>query len=194
MTTSTSITKPVDPADPWTTVAGPQYDISKYYMKSTDGHGHGSPANAKISTGLHGEISALIATRKLPYKTISDFMRDAAFHRARYLAHQFKLGKLQSLTDVDLATQFFEAEEDTNNRQRALVDKIERNLAAAAADGDWARLDALLDETFRLLGDDDYDEMDMSDFHRTKLGEIFSKHRKILSDVIRAGRALKAVD
>lgn len=188
-----SITKPVDPADPWTTVAGPQYDIAKFYMKSTDSHGHGSPANAKISTGLHGEISALIATKKLPYRTVGDFMRDAAFHRARYLAQQYKLGQLQGLTDTDLAAQFFEAEEDTNNRQRALIERIERNLTNATTDCDWQRLARLLDEAFRLLGDDEMDDMDMTDFHRARLGEIHSKYRKTLAGVIKAGRALHAV-
>lgn len=190
---SVSITTPADPADPWATVSSPKYDISKFYTKSCDSQGHGSPANAKISTGLHGEIGALIATKKLPYKSFPDFVRDACFHRARYLAEQYKLGKLQSVTDVDLAAQWFEMEEDTNNRQRALVERIERNLTMATADGDWNRLARLLDESFRLLGDDEMDEMDMADFHRARLGEIHSKYRKTLAGVIKAGRALHAV-
>lgn len=60
------------------------YALYKLYTAASDSVGHSVPIRFNAPPTIVGEISELIASRSLPYRTISEFGRDAMHHRLRY--------------------------------------------------------------------------------------------------------------
>lgn len=61
------------------------YDPSHFYVRSTDGRGHGEKMSLTVPPDLLGRVQALIESRKFPYRTTHDLMRDALLHRLHAL-------------------------------------------------------------------------------------------------------------
>lgn len=66
-------------------LAEDNYDPSHFYIKSTDGRGHGEKMSLTVPPEILGRIQAMIETRKFPYRTTHDFIRDAVLHRLHQL-------------------------------------------------------------------------------------------------------------
>jgi hypothetical protein len=91
----TTIGNTADPNDPWA-LATNGYDVDKFYIRSTDGKGHGEVLHVKVSPAIHSVVQEMIADRNLgPYRSVHDVIRDALVHRLRYIADQKGLDNLE---------------------------------------------------------------------------------------------------
>lgn len=78
-----------NPNDPWT-LSSNSYDPATFYTRATDGNGHDSVIQTKVSPALLGEIQRLIQSKAIPqYRTNADLVRDALIHRLRYLSDEY---------------------------------------------------------------------------------------------------------
>lgn len=63
------------------------YSVDKYYTRATDNKGHGSTLYARMLTDVAEQIAKIVQSNVIPeYKTHQDFIRDAIYHRLRYLS------------------------------------------------------------------------------------------------------------
>jgi len=62
------------------------YSLDEFYIKPTDERGHGQKIQARITPDLARLVEVLIASRRFPYKTSPDFIRDATWRLAGLLA------------------------------------------------------------------------------------------------------------
>ena len=112
-----TIGQPVDPNDPWSVASGNAYDLTNFYIRSTDGKGHSENIQVKISTAMAGAINALIREDVVPYRTIQDFVRDAIVHRAKWLSDNKRTLRIDPIASADA----FMAKLEQVKQERLLV-------------------------------------------------------------------------
>ena len=62
------------------------YDLDSYFIKPTDEKGHGDKVQARVPPDLSRVVDIIISSKKFPYRTSSDFFRDAIWRLAGLLA------------------------------------------------------------------------------------------------------------
>jgi len=62
------------------------YSLDEFYIKPTDEKGHGQKIQARITPDLARLVEILVASKRFPYKTPPDFVRDATWRLAGLLA------------------------------------------------------------------------------------------------------------
>ena len=62
------------------------YDLNDFYIKPTDEKGHGEKLGARIQPDLARLVEVIVASKKFPYKTSPDFVRDAIWRLCGLLA------------------------------------------------------------------------------------------------------------
>lgn len=73
-----------DKTDPWEAAQQSSYSRTKFYTRSRDEKGFSGNQQIKVSPHIHGVISELVESKKLPmYRVSGDFIRDALVHRAK---------------------------------------------------------------------------------------------------------------
>lgn len=122
------------------------YSTHEFYTRATNKHDHSVPASVRLDPSISGEMNALIASGKIPhYRTVSDLIRDAIYHRMHFLTHELNVG------DEELRGLLAREREQTRLEQaRARIEGIEQTLATCQANINDARArnDAwLLDQT-----------------------------------------------
>jgi len=64
------------------------YSLNEYFIKPTDEKGHGPKLNCRVPPDLARLVEVLVASKKFPYETSSDFMRDAVWRLCGVLVPQ----------------------------------------------------------------------------------------------------------
>lgn len=72
--------------DSFRTADGDDYDPNRFYTASQDRHGHSSKVTANLPKNIMAAIAELVADSKYPYRTTEAFVRDAVYHRLKYIA------------------------------------------------------------------------------------------------------------
>lgn len=131
----------------WDTVReDADYSTHEFYTRATNKHDHSIPASVRLDPTIAAEINALVASGQIPhYRTMSDFIRDAVYHRMHFLSHELNVGD-EGLRGL-LAR---EREQMRLEQARARIEGIEQTLATCQANINDARArdDAwLLEET-----------------------------------------------
>jgi len=62
------------------------YDLDQFFIKPTDEKGHGNKINARVPPDLSRLVDIIVSSKMFPYKTSSDFFRDAVWRLAGLLA------------------------------------------------------------------------------------------------------------
>lgn len=81
--------------DGWGLDDGLDYDPNKFYLSSRDKDKESMTITANVSRSLLGELDAIIHTRKVPYRTKQDFIRDALYHRMHFINEYMNGGNPQ---------------------------------------------------------------------------------------------------
>src|SRR3990167_1708695 len=63
----------------------PDYHPDKFYVSASDSRGHNQPLQVYIPPQVHAMIRGLIESKEFPFRSNSDFVRDAIRHRLQYL-------------------------------------------------------------------------------------------------------------
>lgn len=72
--------------DTWQTEPADDYSPDRFYTRATDKKGHSETVHLKIPPELASAIAHIVQSRAIPeYRTSQDMIRDAIFHRLRYL-------------------------------------------------------------------------------------------------------------
>lgn len=80
---------PGNPNDPWS-LSSNSYALTNFYIRATDGNGHDSVIQTKVSPALLAQMQHVIQTRSVPqYRTNADIVRDALIHRLRWLHDEY---------------------------------------------------------------------------------------------------------
>lgn len=61
------------------------YSPTSFYVNGTDKRGHREQIRCHFPQDVFGELSAICASKDLPYKTLGDLVRDAVVHRLHQL-------------------------------------------------------------------------------------------------------------
>lgn len=87
-----------DTSDLWKTIdaleASEKYNLDEFYCRGSDKRGHSGQIALRIPPDVYGVIDTLFQTRKFPYKTLQDLIRDAIVHRAYHLRSQLQDDKV----------------------------------------------------------------------------------------------------
>jgi hypothetical protein len=71
----------------------PGYSVDKFYTQATDARGHSSDLHVRIPPDWARRLDVVFESRAFPYKTRSDIVRDALFHRLHHLSERLSPGQ-----------------------------------------------------------------------------------------------------
>lgn len=111
------------------------YRLDRYYTRTNLTQADGSAHNiqAKLPAGIHGEIEALVQSRRIPqYRTAQDVVRDAVVHRLKWVAEQIKAGTLEAAVDTEAMTARIEHVRHQRHQLDRVVRDVEEELKAAS--------------------------------------------------------------
>lgn len=130
------------------------YNPDEFYTRATNKHDHSTPVSVRLDPTICGQMDALIASRDIPhYRTRTDIIRDAIYHRLHYVTHDLNVGDDEFR---ELLTR--EREQARMEQARAqcadiekMIDTARANLADAAAKRDTWLLEATRESLQRQL-------------------------------------------
>ncbi len=117
---------PVKEADAksWeTSVDSTTYSIDEFYPRASDKRGHSAQLNLRIQPELMAVVEEIFQSKKFPYRTYGDVMRDALVHRIAYLRVVLQSGKVDEAFARILVIQQILEEEELDKDFR---DKLQR--------------------------------------------------------------------
>jgi len=140
------------------------YDLNEFFVKPTDERGHGPKLNARVPPDLARLVEVIVSSRKFPYRTESDFFRDAVWRLAGYLAPQIEayegttiLAKLmaaeESLKVQEAGEKLLQVIESLGQRLMALDSPTERKRLVGKIESQMAQVkeDYWRERALRLL-------------------------------------------
>ncbi len=105
------------------------YNVDEFYTRASDKRGHSAQLNLRIPPDMMAMVEEIFQSKKFPYRTYGDVMRDALVHRIGYLRARLQSGKVdESYARVLVIQQILEEEEldkdfrDKMQRLDAIVD------------------------------------------------------------------------
>jgi len=125
------------------TLEDPGYDESKFYTRATDKRGFSQDFHFRVAPDWLRIMEEVFDSKVFPYKTKSDIVRDALFHRLHWLRQQMLSGKQDEVAVL----------ESTANEARAYMDDLDRVEQVVQSVEAAARRIALIDpdEAHRLI-------------------------------------------
>lgn len=113
-----------------------EYSVDRFYVQSTDGKGHGDEVRVRVPPYLASQLQAIFESRTFPkYRTVADIVRDAIYHRLRYLElrqHGEASDALKLIGFQERLRQNREAFETATASVNALSQTVEELLRAGA--------------------------------------------------------------
>jgi len=111
------------------------YDLDSFFIKPTDEKGHGNKINARVPPDLSRLVDIIVSSRMFPYKTSSDFFRDAVWRLAGLLAPKIeihegttimaKLGAVEEILKTQEAGEKLLHVVDNLSQKLMMVDSVE---------------------------------------------------------------------
>lgn len=121
-----------------------RYAEDRFFMRSTDGHGHSSHARVNIPPQLMARLEDVVMSRRFPYRSLQDIVRDAINHRL----HQLSLLAPDVVPEAALATERRKSQTELRLMEiNGMVEEVKlgkQALGAAVANEDWFALSDLL--------------------------------------------------
>jgi hypothetical protein len=164
-------------AEAWGADEPHDYALTEFYCRSTDGRGHGGgKVQVQFPPLVLGELNALVASGMIPeYRTAQDVVRDAVYHRLRYLADAIGNNELVGRLNLEMRlaqiTQFRE-QHDTSTK---IVTETRQALETLRAAGDWLMVDKVL------AWNEDLIEL-IPEPYSSQLAKLCAENRKVWRD------------
>lgn len=116
---------------------GSSYDLDRYYTRSTDEKGHSNTFRINVNTLLGAQIRGKVADPNFPgYKTAPDFIRDAIYHRLKYLANKRELIDSQEAMEQERIAQEHARAQEQREMSRRTVEGLTKSMRSALDDRD----------------------------------------------------------
>ena len=132
-------------------VESKDYSPHKFYTKSGDGL---LPKNVQvpIPSGIYAQVQQLINGDKLPgYRSVQDMVRDAIYHRLRFVNQELDDGTLERLLDIWGHRSRMEMSKDEMTGLVRIVEETKETLGIACDGGDWDMVKYILEEARQLV-------------------------------------------
>lgn len=132
-------------SDPFA-LSGEGYSPDKFYTRSTDGKGASETKYFKAVPSIMGSVGELVASRQIPqYKTEADFIRDAIYHRLKYVAEGLKDGRLEATINRALMLSRIQDIHQELSDMNTIVTQYEEVMSNCVQTQDWVTLEGSLD-------------------------------------------------
>lgn len=121
-----------------------RYSPDRFYMRSTDGHGHSAHVRVNVPPQLMARLEDVVMSRRFPYRSTQDVVRDAINHRLHSLSElEPEVVPEESLANErrKSQTELRLLEIQSNTEEVKLANNA---LGAAVANEDWFALNDLL--------------------------------------------------
>lgn len=116
---------PTDRSDPWALVNSADYSENTFYVgyHGNRGSADSKQHNIRTSNAMDAAMRELIDKGLVPYKTLDDFYRDAAAHRAKYVKDQLDSPdcQLELVVDTTLIESFMNRIEAMRDQRRTVM-------------------------------------------------------------------------
>lgn len=120
------------------------YSEDIYFLRSTNQKGFGERIQARLAPEIMGAIGTMVESRLTPYKNISEFIRDAAWHRLHYLNEKVGASHVNRM----LANEIMEATAERYAREveahTRLMTLMHETMTTALNAQDWSTLAAMI--------------------------------------------------
>lgn len=128
--------RPSGEFDPWSTV-GNEYDPDQFYTRSTNKADHSIDERFRFPPHLHAMVAEIVDSQRFPkLRSVADFWRDSAVHRAHYLNEQIKDGKFEKELSLEMRVCRIEARQQDMTKMQEVVAKHRESLESARQAGD----------------------------------------------------------
>lgn len=113
------------------------YAPNQFYVKSTDGRGHGEKMSITLPPDVLGQIGAVVESKRFPYKTSHDLVRDAVLHRLHML-NEIQPGEtLTEFLNQQRLLHLLEQQQMLIATARQTVERAKEHLTVAVDGEDW---------------------------------------------------------
>lgn len=116
---------------------GTNYDPRHFYIRSTDGRGHGDKLSITVPPELLGRIGAIVEGRHWPYRTSHDLIRDAVMHRLHALNEITPDDTMAEFLNQQRLLYLLEQQEMLLDNARKTVDTAKDHIWKAVHGRDW---------------------------------------------------------
>lgn len=127
------------PSDKTTWRNDPEY-FSQYFLDSQTKENLDHPTQVRLDKDVAIEISKLIASGKTPYKTVSEFLRDAATKNLRYQSDHVGDPAMQAAMQRVWAYQESEHRTFLAERNKKLLDQQKKAFENAQTVKEWRKI------------------------------------------------------
>jgi hypothetical protein len=139
----------------WATMNGETsgYKRTNVYMRSTDGHGHGTKLNIKFLEQQLSQVSQWVDDPRTKYRSMHDFIRDAVYHRVRDMADIWAGGVTTPEAEAELMLAELETAELDDARREELIANATKRLTREIDNQRWEQVKRLVDNLERIAED-----------------------------------------
>ena len=131
-------------ADPFKLDYDKGYKLSNFYTRSTNSHDHAKEVRALIPPDLHAMIFKLQADEPA-YRTVADIVKDALYHRVRYLLEDGREVDPELQAHWEMQTRA-DQNRELRERRKSIVETASIELNELIDDSDAAGLKDYIDE------------------------------------------------
>lgn len=168
-----------DGLDPFSLGDSGSYDVTEFYIRSTDSHGHSENFQSRVPPEVGAEISALVQSGRIPqYKTAQSFIRDAIVHRLWYIAHILDDRDLQRQTAIEIRLARAEAKRSEIRAMGRTVDEYRSLFEEARNEQDWDIMERAVEDAESIVDL-------MRDPYKEKIKELTKQARKELMAAVK---------
>jgi hypothetical protein len=125
------------------------YSGDRYYLKAADERGHSAMLHARVQPWVVAAIEEVTCNKEFPYRTISDFVRDAIVHRLHYVMKEFPVPEvehnLKQLARMQRILSFAEA----HLEHLKFLDRTQDLVSELMSKGDTRSAKTLLEELIK---------------------------------------------
>lgn len=154
--------------DPYEVVSSHGRD--SFYLMSADKRGFSTSVRVRLSPQTLSEISALIQSGKWPWRTMSQFVGDAVWHRLHDVSDWTKEGRVIRMLAAEMMQSQMEVYQREMESLSKTVDQFEKAAELAVKSRDWPMLTAMLINTNESVED-------IREPYRGQLQGLIAKYR-----------------
>ncbi len=155
------------------TFGGESYSEDKFYTSASDKRGHSEQARVTFPQGILSQILAIVQSGSIPqYKTVQHFIRDAVYHRLKYLqTHNVKVDE-KELSAIGLSNTIskYESYIDTLDNAESTIRQV---LEKARSSQDYEAINSIIDDVS--------DAMDnIPESYRQRINLLLKRYKELI--------------
>jgi len=124
------------------------YALDQYFIKPTDDRGHGNKIQARIPPDLARIVDIIVASKRFPFQTTSDFFRDSIWRLAGLLAPKVDSYELTTIMAQLRASEELLKPVEAGEKLLKVLDNLGLRLMALDSNEERKRIVKRIEEEF----------------------------------------------